>query len=253
MIKIIIVDDDPIARGILEKLITNYFSEKYIIAAICESVDSAVIAIEQFDPKLVFLDIQMPKKNGFELLKEVETLNFEVVFTTSHIDYALNAIKISALDYLIKPINLIDLNEAFKKFENKHNQLDQQKKLLQIFENLDVGSTDFNRIALPTENGFEIIKSSAVLYCEANSNYCRVICLDGRIIILSKTLKHIEQILPLKIFQRIHKSYLVNLNYVSRFNKTNVLEIELTNGEKLPVSIRKKEEFMNAINRKTIV
>jgi two-component system LytT family response regulator len=252
MIKIIIVDDDSIASGFLEKLINNYFSEKYIIAATCENVDTAIIAIEQFDPKLVFLDIQMPNKNGFELLKEVKKINFEVVFTTSHTDYALNAIKISALDYLIKPINLIDLNDAIKKFENKYNQVDQQSKILKIFENLDNGSSDFNRISLPTENGFEIIKSSAILYCEANSNYCKVICLDGRIIFLSKTLKHIEQILPVNIFQRIHKSYLVNLNYVSRFTKTNILEIELTNGEKLPVAVRKKEEFMNAINRKTI-
>jgi len=250
MIKIIIVDDDPVARGILEKLVNNYFSEKYIIASICESVDTAIIAIEEFDPKLVFLDIQMPDKNGFELLKEVKKITFDVVFTTSHTDYALNAIKISALDYLIKPINLIDLNDAIKKFENKYNQIEQQKKLLQIFENLDGGSSDFNRIALPTENGFELIKSSTILYCEASSNYCRLICLDGRIIILSKTLKHIEQILPEQIFQRIHKSYLVNLNYVLRFNRTNELEIELTTGEKLPVSIRKKEDFTNAINRK---
>lgn len=252
MIKIIIVDDDPIARGILEKLIKNYFSEKYIIAAICENVDAAIIAIEQFDPKIVFLDIQMPDKNGFQLLKEVKKINFDIIFTTSHTDYALNAIKISALDYLIKPINLIDLNDATKKFENKYDQLDRQKKLLKIFENLDSGSSDFNRISLPTENGFEIIKSTAILYCEASSNYCKVICLDGRIVTLSKTLKHIEQILPVQIFQRIHKSYLVNLNYVSRFTKTDILEIVLTNGEKLPVSARKKEEFMKAINRKII-
>ncbi len=103
---------------------------------------------------------------------------------------------------------------------------------------------------MPTENGFELLKTNAILYCEADSNYCKIVCLDGKKIVLSKTLKYIEELLPASLFQRIHKSYLVNLNYVIRFNKTNELVVELTNGETLPVSVRKKEEFINAIIKK---
>lgn len=245
-----IVDDEFNAREVLEKLLMRYFSEKFIIVEKCQSVDEALIAIEKFKPDLVFLDIQMPNKNGFQLFKELKDVNFEVIFTTAHAEFAIEAIKCSALDYLLKPINYIDLITTVKKYDEKLNHASQQERLMLLIENLDTGNSGFNKIALPTESGFELVKPNTILYCEANSNYCNIICLDGRKITLSKTLKYIEELLPASIFQRIHKSYLVNLNYVSRFNKTNDLLVELTNGEKLPVSIRQKENFINAIIQK---
>lgn len=250
MIKTIIVDDEFNAREFLEKLLIRYFPNKFLILAKCESVDEAIQAIEKFNPELVFLDVQMPNKNGFQLFKELKSINFEVIFTTAHSEFAIDAIRCSALDYLLKPINYIDLVSTVKKYDDKLHKASQQEKLMLLVENLDTGSSEFNRIALPVEFGFEFVKINSILYCEADSNYCKVVCLDGKKIILSKTLKFIEEILPTTIFHRIHKSYLVNLNYVCRFDKTNDLRVELSNGETLPVSVRKKEDFINAVIQK---
>ena len=250
MIRTIIIDDEYNAREFLEKLLTRYFPDKFLILDKCESVDEAIVSIEKCNPELVFLDVQMPNKNGFQLFKELNKIKFEVIFTTAHSEFAIDAIKCSALDYLLKPINYIDLLETIKKYDDKQNKASQEEKLRLLLENIDTGSSEYNRIALPTENGFELLKTNAILYCEADSNYCKIVCLDGRNIVLSKTLKYIEELLPTSIFQRIHKSYLVNLNYITRFNKTNELLVELSNGETLPVSVRKKEEFINAIIQK---
>lgn len=250
MIKTIIIDDEFNAREFLEKLLNRYFPNKFLVLAKCESVDEAMLAIDKFNPELVFLDVQMPNKNGFQLIKELETVNFEVVFTTAHAEFAIEAIRCSALDYLLKPINYIDLVSTIKKYDDKIQKASQHKKLMLLVENLDTGSSEFNKIALPVEFGFEVVKINSILYCEAASNYCKVVCLDGSKFILSKTLKYTEELLPTSIFQRIHKSYLVNLNYVKRFDKTNELLIELSNGQILPVSVRKKEEFINAIIQK---
>lgn len=247
MIKTLIVDDEFNAREVLDKLLSRYFPDKFLVVAKCEGVNDAVIAIEQFQPELVFLDIQMPDKNGFQLFKELKKINFEVIFTTAHSEFAIEAIKQSALDYLLKPINYIDLLEAVRKYENKLHKASQFDKFALLVENLDSGNTEFRKIAFPTENGFELIKINSILYCEADSNYCTIVCLGNKKITLSKTLKYVEELLPSTLFQRIHKSYLVNLNYVNRFNKSNELLVELANGETLPVSVRQKENFINAI------
>lgn len=250
MIKTIIVDDEYNAREFMEKLLTRYFPDKFLVLDKCENVDEAIVSIEKFNPELVFLDVQMPNKNGFQLFKELNKINFEVIFTTAYSEFAIDAIKCSALDYLLKPINYIDLLETVKKYDYKVNRASQNEKLKLLIENIDNGGAEFNKIALPTETGYELVKTSSILYCVADSNYCKIVCLDGKKITLSKTLKYIEELLPNSIFQRIHKSYLVNLNYITRFNKTNELLVELSNGETLPVSVRKKDDFINAIIKK---
>jgi len=244
MYKIIIIDDSSTSRISLEKYITKNFSEKYIVVAICEDSESAKKAIKINKPHLVFLDIEMPNKNGFELLDEIKTVNFEVIFTTSHPNYAIKAIKADALDYLLKPINLNDLSVAIRRFENKKIIKEKVKS-----KNIKTEPSNnlIKKIAFSTDTGYEFIKVNSILYCEANSNYCRIFCTDGKEILLAKTLKTIqEQLLPSNLFHRIHKSYLVNLNYIVRLNKSGSLEVELQNGVKLPVSFRQKDNFLNA-------
>jgi two-component system LytT family response regulator len=192
----------------------------------------------------------MPKKSGFELIKEFKQIDFEIIFTTAHQEFAIDAIKINALDYLLKPINYIDLADAIKRFEKKAVKIKEENNLKLLIKNIDTGSNGYKNIAFQTESGFELIKVNSILYCVADNNYCKIVCLDGSKTVLSKSLKYVEESLPSEIFQRIHKSYLVNLNYISRFNKINDLLVELTNGENLPVSIRKKEAFVNAILNK---
>ena len=252
MINIIIVDDSGSSCILLEKLLNVHFKDGFCVAETCKSVDSAIIAIKKFKPEIVFLDIEMPNKNGFVLLDTIGLIDFEIVFTTSHPEYAIKAIHADALDYLIKPVNKIDLISVMKRFEIKHS-----KKLLQInhFDSKEdyaiVDTSEvLKKIALPTKNGYEFLKINTILYCEAQSNYCKIICLDGKEILLAKTLKAVQLLLPPTIFQRVHKSYLVNLNYIIKFNKTDSLEIELQNGTKLPVSFRRKNNFLNVFKNK---
>lgn len=250
MIKTLIVDDEFNARDFLEKLLSTYFPNKFLIVGKCESVDEALKAVELYEPELVFLDIQMPKKSGFDFVKELKSIPFEIIFTTAHSEFAINAIKISALDYLLKPINYIDLLDAVKKFEQRHSLSNEQEKLRLLIENIDTGSSEYKKIAFPTEHGLELVKTNSIIYCEASSNYCIIHCVNGKKITLSKTLKYIEELLPKEIFFRIHKSYLVNLNFVNKYFKGNESKVELTNGITLSVSLRKKEEFVEALVNK---
>jgi len=246
MIKAVIIDDEINAQSLLEKTLERYFPNKFNIMAKCTSVDAGVNAIRNYEPELVFLDIQMPEKNGFELFKYFDSINFEVIFTTAYNQFAIKAIKRSALDYLLKPISHLDLAEAIKKFETKNEGSSAQKKLSLLLENLNVNDQNVSKIAFTTVDGFELIHSNQILYCKAESNYCCVMKIDGNTKMATKTLKYVEEILPASTFKRIHKSYVINLNYVVRYHKTNK-EVELTNGEKLPVSFRKEDEFINAI------
>lgn len=246
MIKTIIIDDEINAQNLLEKTLTRYFPNKFNIVEKCNSVDFGVLAIEKHEPELVFLDIQMPDKNGFELFRYFEVIKFEVIFTTAYNQFAIKAIKRSALDYLLKPINHIDLSESLKKLERKNKGSFAQKKLSLLLENLNVNDQNVNKIAFPTLEGFELIHTNQILYCKAQNNYCIIKKIDGITHMVSKTLKYVENILPVNSFKRIHKSYVINLNFAVRYNKTNK-EVELTAGEKLPVSFRKEDEFINAI------
>ena len=251
MIKTILIDDEHNASEFLEKMLKRYFPNKFHICKTCESIDEAVEAIEEFQPELVFLDIQMPNKNGFELFKEIKNINFEVIFTTAHSEYAIEAIKRSALDYLLKPINYIDLLGAVNRFEQKNKKGNQEKQLNILIENIDSGDTAHKKIAIATETGFEFVKFNTIIYLEAQSNYTKFYLTDGTSVTTSKTLKHFEELLPVELFFRIHKSYLVNMNFVKRFSKTDEFLAELITGQKLPVSIRKKDEFISAITQKT--
>lgn len=250
MIKTLIIDDEHNAGEFLEKLLKRYFPNKFHICKTCESVDEAVEAIEEFQPNLVFLDIQMPNKNGFELFKEIKEINFEVIFTTAHSEFAIEAIKRSALDYLLKPINYIDLLGAVTRFDEKSKKHIQQNQLSILIENMDAGDSAHKKIAIATETGFEFLKFNSIIYLEAQSNYTKFYLNDNSNIITAKTLKHFEEILPEDLFFRIHKTYLVNMNFIKRFSKVDEFTVELITGQKLPVSHRKKDEFISKITEK---
>lgn len=251
MIKTVIIDDEYNASEFLEKMLKRYFPNKFHICKTCENIDDAVIAIEEHQPDLIFLDIQMPNKNGFELFKEIKEINFEVIFTTAHSEYAIDAIKRSALDYLLKPINYIDLLGAVNRFEQKNKKENQETQLNILIENIDSGDTAHKKIAIATETGFEFVKFNTIIYLEAQNNYTKFYLTNGTSITTSKTLKHFEEILPSELFFRIHKSYLVNMNFIKRFTRGDEQFVELITGQKLPVSIRKKDEFISVITKKT--
>jgi two-component system LytT family response regulator len=249
MIKTIIVDDENNASEFLEKMLHRYFPNKFYVCSLCESIDDAIIAIENYQPDLVFLDIQMPNKNGFELFKEIKEINFEVIFTTAHSEYAIEAIKRSALDYLLKPLNYIDLLGAVTRYENKSKKESQQKQFNVLLENIDTGDVAHKKMAISTDTGIEFVKYNAIIYLEAQNNYTRINLINGSAILASRTLKSFEESLPVELFFRIHKSYLINMNFVKRFFKIDDFLVELTTGQKLPISYRKKNDFIIAITK----
>lgn len=247
MITCIIIDDEKPAREFLEKLINQYFGTKIIVLGVVESVSQGVELINKLHPELIFLDIEMKGEDGFQLFKYFDNVFFDIIFTTAHKNYAIDAIKHSAIDYLLKPINFIDLNDAIKRLERKQTASTNQQRINALLENLNSDSTQFNKIALPTSTGYELEKISNIVYCEGMDNYSKIITLQGREITVTKTLKYLEETLPSTVFFRIHKSTLVNLNYISNYSRVEGYSVTLTTGKKLDVSVRKSEQLVSFI------
>jgi len=249
MITCLIIDDEKNAREFLIKLISHYFASKLIIVDAVDSVEMGVEVINKLHPELVFLDIEMKGEDGFQLFKYFDTVFFDIIFTTAHKNYAIDAIKYSAIDYLLKPLNFVDLNEAIKRLERKQTAATNQLRINALLENLNTDSIQFNKIALPTVSGYELEKISNILYCEGDGNYSKITTLQNKVIVVAKTLKYLEGILP-DIFVRIHKSTLVNLNYINSYSRVNGYSITIITGKKFDVSFRKNEEFISSILKK---
>lgn len=250
MIKAIIIEDELYAREFLEGIIERYFSTKIILFASCKNIKEGVHFIEKFKPDIVFLDINMNNESGFDLLKEIPKIEFEIIFTTAHSEFAIDAIKWSALDYLLKPINHLELATTIKKFEKKWENKIEFDRLRLLIENISYDDNSNSKIAFPIENGFKVVKINSILYCQSDINYTKISLNDGSSFILSKTLKLIEELLPNSIFVRVHKSYLVNFNYVIYFNRSLDAYLELSNHIKIPVSGRKKDEVIKKLSSK---
>ena len=247
MITSIIIDDERNAREFLEKLIIRNFSKKLIVLKTVDSVKNGVEAIKNYRPDLVFLDIQMPDEYGLALFNHFDTIFFDVILTTAHKNYAIEAIKKDAFDYLLKPINFIELNDVIRKYERKQEENARESRVKSILENFNVDTNEFNKLAIPTLDGYELIKISNILYCQAQDNYCKMFTYTGKEILISKTLKFVsEELLTQEVFVRVHKSYLINLNYITSYAKQDH-NITLINGDIIPVSYRKSDTLLNSI------
>lgn len=235
----VIVDDEKNAREALQKMILRYFPEDLEVLALASSVKEAVDRIKETKPDVVFLDIEMPEENGLHLFKYFDSLSFDVVFTTAYQQYAINAIKYAALDYILKPVTQADLAATIKRLYNKDKI--SRKTFAQIealINNLNVDSETFTKVAFPTKDGFELERIRNILYCEADGNYCKIFTITKNYIYVSKPLKHVSEMLPEESFSRIHKKYLINLNYLKSFSRTDGGFVTMDTGDILPVSTR---------------
>ena len=247
-IKVIIVDDELHARSFLRKFCERYYADKIDVLEECNSVASAVIAIKKHQPDLVFLDVQMPDENGFELFKYYDFIPFEIIFTTAHKEYAIQAIRNSALDYLIKPINGEDFKVAISRFDAVKNKKLNVDRFKLLTENINNPSADKQRIVFPTKTGFEVVLASSIVYCKSDGSYSSVYTLEKEYY-TSKPLKEVEELLTCSNFIRIHKSYIVNKNYIKGF-KSDEYKLELISGEAIPVSdtLFSKKKLIDAIS-----
>ena len=246
MIRSIIIDDEQSAREGLRIILKKYCPDIDIVAS-CEKPEIGLEKVKELKPDLVFLDVQMPRLSGFDLLEKIGEINFEVIFITSYDKYAIKAIKFSALDYLLKPIDIDDLVQAVEKInEKQHKEVANYKSLLANMKNR---SEKLTRLAIPTENEIVMQDLKDIIYCLADGSYCTIYLVDDKKITVSKMLKDFENILPENDFCRIHHSSLVNMAHVVKYVRGEGGYVVMTGGVHLDVSRRKKEGFIQLLNK----
>lgn len=237
--KAVIIDDMEAARTALKADLESYCPEIEIVGE-AQGVVSGAKLIKDIQPELIFLDIQMPDGSGFDLLEILPEFNFDVIFTTASDAYALKAFKVSAVDYLMKPIDPDDLIEAVKRAKDQNNS---SERLSLLKENMQ-GS---KKIALNTLEKIQIVNIEDIIRCESSVNYTTFYFLDGSKLLVTKTLKEFDKMLAEYNFFRVHQSHLINTEFIKEFLKTNG-ELVMKDGTKVPVSTRKKSQVMEMLN-----
>jgi two-component system LytT family response regulator len=247
MIKAIIIDDEENARVALSVLIKEHTPEISILGTY-ESLQEANPAIVKLRPEVVFLDIQMPGETGLELWKYFPQPFFDVIFTTAFHQYAIEAIKLSAFDYLLKPIDIDELMRVVDKLMHHQPSKKIEERLLALERNLSTTQTA-SQIVLPTLESFIVVKIADILRVESDDNYARFFMLDGTAHLVSRTLKEYEGLLPKPLFLRVHQSHLINLKFVKQYLKGKTGQVEMVNGEKLPVSRERKDSLIEVLGK----
>jgi two-component system, LytTR family, response regulator len=246
----VIIDDEKHARLTLEQWIKRYLGDRLDVAATASSVNEGVEAIKKHKPDLVFLDIEMPEQNGFALFDHFDEIPFQVVFSTAYDQYAIEAIKVAAFDYLLKPVSQDELKAMMDRFEKRKLTPEcNQARVNTLIDNNHSDGTAFHSIALPTRDGYKMEKISSIIYCKAQESYCHIYLNGQPGYLVSRSLKEMEEMLPQNLFFRIHKSFLINLNYIETYKKPGGY-IELRNGERLEVAYRRSDEFLQRLTRR---
>lgn len=245
MIKVMIIDDEKHCITTLQHLLKNFKDEVEVVATTQQSIHAKAL-IEEYKPHLVFLDIEMPIMNGLELLEQFTSLPFETIFTTAYDQYAIKALRLSALDYLLKPIDKQELNAALEKYKSKEllttqEQVQQVKKITQ--------QKIMDTLALSTIEGLLFIKMKDIMYLEATSSYTTIFMSNGTKYLASKTLATFEEVMDEAIFFRPHKSYIINLKNVKQYIRGEGGEIIMENGTSISLSRNKKQQFLEMFMR----
>jgi two-component system, LytTR family, response regulator len=242
----IIVDDEKHCREVMEHLLHKHCSDVKVLAN-CANGNEALAALEKETPDILFLDIEMPSMNGFELLEKFHHPNFEIVFTTAYNEYAIKAIKHSALDYLLKPVDKDELTQTVQRAK-EHKATKASQRVNNLLEMLNIKKN--KRFAVPTMEGLIMVDSETILYCESDSAYCKIYFINSnKPLVISKTLKEVEEVLQNTDFCRIHHSYLINMKCVQSYIRGEGGEVVLNNGMHLPVSRTKKQDFLSLLEK----
>ena len=248
MITATIVDDEPDCCESLVMLLERYCPEIKVLD-ICYAGETALQSIKEHGPQILFLDIEMPFMNGFEMLEKLGTINFELIFTTSYDQYAIKAIRFSALDYLLKPVDREELQKAVQKAAQRNNHpLPQQLDML--LQKLKHPAIPINKIAIPTMEGFQLLAAESIISCESDSNYTCLFLKDKRKIIASRNLKEMEEILEDYPFIRVHHSHVVNINEVEKYIKGEGGYLLMSDGSSINISRSRKELLLKKLSLK---
>jgi two-component system LytT family response regulator len=244
--KTIIIDDEKHCREVLSMLLQKHCPHIELIGSFSSGTE-ALEQIEQLQPELVLLDIEMPGMSGFGFLSACNRRSFSVVFTTAYNEYAIQAIRHSALDYLLKPVDKDELKKAVERAGNEQ-AMRPEKRIAQLLQSMQQGS-EHKRFAVPTMEGLILINPEEIMYIKSDGPYSHFYFADGRHLLISKTLREAEETLPTHLFFRIHNSYMVNMQYVQKYLRGEGGEVVMRNGLQLPVSRNRKQEFLNLLER----
>jgi two-component system, LytTR family, response regulator len=247
MIKALIVDDEPKARNVLHHFISNHIPEITEIRQ-AASVREAVETLKSFKPGIVFLDVEMPHQNGFDFLMDQKEPSFDIIFTTAYNQYAIQAIRFSALDYLLKPVDPEELKAAVVRHLTKQKTAREKQELYEnLVQNIEKNEVRDFRLAVPSSDGVYFFTLDEILRLEADRNYTLIHLVGKRPFLASKTLKHFEEMLEEFNFIRTHKSHLVNPQHVTRLTHNNEFVL-LSDGSRVEISRRKKEDVQHHLN-----
>jgi two-component system, LytTR family, response regulator len=243
MINAVLIDDEKHCLETLGLLLQRHCPEVHILEE-CRSAKKGVEAINKHQPDLVFLDIEMPMMNGFQLLEQFPEIGFAVIFTTSYDQYAIKAFRYSALDYLLKPIDPEELSAAVKKVAQKKN-LPFAEQFEILLKQIKHQGTGFDKIAVPTLEGFELIRADQIVRCEADDNYSHLYLKDGSKIVACRMLKEMEELLQeFKYFLRVHNSFVVNMNEVKKYVRGDGGYLLMSDGSNVSISKSRRESLI---------
>jgi two-component system, LytTR family, response regulator len=238
LIRTVIIDDEPDSVNLLKLQLEQHCPMVEIVGAYTSPV-KALRDIETLEPDLLFLDIEMPVVNGFEILERIIQSNFSVVFVTAYNQFALKAFRFNALDFLVKPVDTKELIEAVSKAERRIKPTSLQLSMLQK----QLRGEPATKIAIPSQHGVTFIDLNEIIFSEASNNYSKIVLTDGRNFLISKTLKDVQEVLEEGHFLRVHRQYIINLNHVKLFNRNEGI-LTMTNGENIPVARNQKERLI---------
>jgi two-component system, LytTR family, response regulator len=247
MLRAIIIDDEAHTRQNIRKMITQHCPDVNIIAE-ADGVATGVAAIRDYHPDLIFLDIKMEDGTGFDLLQKLKPVDFKVIFITAWDNYAIQAFKFSAVDYLLKPLDPDDLTDAVKKAGNVI-QKDFNTQLENLHEHIESQDKRHKKIIIRTSDKIFLVSIGDLLFCESEGNYTTIWLTDNQSILASNSLKEYEDMLKDYGFFRVHKSYLINMKYITRFEKAEGGSVVLEGEIRIPVASRKKEMLLEMFDR----
>jgi two-component system, LytTR family, response regulator len=247
MTRAIIIDDEEGSRETLNNLVSDFLPDVEVVA-LAYSVETGKEAIKKFKPDLVFLDIQMQNETGFDLLETFREINFEIIFTTAYDHFAVKAFKFSALDYLLKPIDIEELKTAVEKAKKKRSYSNSSLQLNALLHNQKSLNNNFKKIALPTLEGLEFIQINNIIRFEADGAYTMIFLVTGEKMVVSKIIKEFEDMLSENHFFRPHQSHLINLHHMKKYVKGDGGYAVMSDNSNIPIARRKKDEFLKALS-----
>ncbi len=246
MIKAIIIDDEISSTETFAIELGMYCPQVEILAK-CNSPADGLAKIASLRPDLVFLDVEMPWMNGFELLQKIPKIDFEVVFVTAHDAFALNAFKVSAADYLLKPVKKEELMAAVNRVSERLAKSESANNIESLLSNINFLQLNIPKISFATSEGIEFLSIPDIVYCGADSNYTFIHNIDGSKLLVSKSLKQVERMLEGYHFFRIHQSYLINLSHIKKYHRGQGGSVRMVDGTELPVARSRKDILMNRL------